>query len=108
VTVYESANQVNKTDMEEEDKYILRLHIAGHTPKSINALSNLKRICEQFLNGKYTIEVIDLTIYPHLATRDQIVAIPTLIKQLPEPMKRIIGDLSNTEKVLIGLEVMDR
>jgi circadian clock protein KaiB len=83
----------------------LRLYVAGQTPKSIAALANLKRVCEEHLAGKYTIEVIDLLVNPQLARGDQIVAIPTLVRKLPEPMRRIIGDMSNTEKVLVGLDL---
>ncbi len=89
----------------EQDGYNLRLYVAGQTPKSLAALTNLKRLCETHLPGRYTIEVIDLMKDPALAQRDQIVAIPTLIRQLPEPLKRIIGDLSNAEKVLVGLDI---
>ena len=88
-----------------QDGYNLRLYVAGQTPKSMLAISNLKALCEKHLTGRYTIEVIDLMKNPALAQRDQIVAIPTLIRQLPEPLKRIIGDLSNAEKVLIGLDI---
>ena len=91
--------------MTELDGYSLRLYVAGQTPKSIAAIANLKKICEQHLPGRYDIEIIDLMKDPMLATRHQIVAIPTLIRQLPEPLKRIIGDLSNTEKVLVGLDI---
>ena len=91
--------------MTELDGYSLRLYVAGQTPKSIAAIANLKKICEQHLPGRYDIEIIDLMKDPTLATRHQIVAIPTLIRQLPEPLKRIIGDLSNTEKVLVGLDI---
>lgn len=91
--------------MTELDGYSLRLYVAGQTPKSIAAIGNLKKICEQHLPGRYEIEIIDLMKDPALATRHQIVAIPTLIRQLPEPLKRIIGDLSNTEKVLVGLDI---
>jgi circadian clock protein KaiB len=87
------------------DGYNLRLYVAGQTPKSIAAMSNLKKICEAHLAGRYTITVIDLMKDPALAQRDQIVAIPTLIRHLPEPLKRIIGDLSNVEKVLVGLDI---
>jgi circadian clock protein KaiB len=85
--------------------YNLRLYVAGQTPKSVAAIANLKKICEQHLSGRYDIEVIDLVKNPALAQRHQIVAIPTLIRQLPEPLKRIIGDLSNSEKVLVGLDI---
>jgi circadian clock protein KaiB len=90
----------------ENEKWILRLYIAGQTPKSLTALSNLKKICEEHLAGKYTIEIIDLQENPGLARSDQIMAIPTLVRQLPPPIKKIIGDLSNTERVLIGLDVI--
>lgn len=91
--------------MFQQDGYNLRLYVAGQTPKSMLAISNLKTLCEKHLPGRYHIEVIDLMKNPALAQRDQIVAIPTLIRQLPEPLKRIIGDLSNSEKVLIGLDI---
>jgi len=83
----------------------LRLYVAGQTPKSLTALTNLKKICEQNLAGRYKIEVIDLVQNPQLARSDQILAIPTLVRRLPEPLRRIIGDLSNSEKVLVGLDV---
>ena len=89
-------------------KWNLRLYVAGQTPKSITALANLKRICDEHMSGRYQIEVIDLMENPQLARRDQIVAIPTLIRELPSPLKRIIGDLSNTERVLVGLDVTAR
>jgi len=91
--------------MDHPDTYNLRLYVAGQTPKSMAAISNLKKICEQHLSGRYDIELIDLLKNPALAQRHQIVAIPTLIRQLPEPLKRIIGDLSNLEKVLVGLDI---
>ncbi|MHB8910623.1 MAG: circadian clock KaiB family protein [Syntrophales bacterium] len=83
----------------------LRLYVAGQTPKSITAFVNLKKICEEHLAGKYRIEVIDLFKNPQLAKGDQIIAIPTLVRKLPEPLKRIIGDLANTERVLVGLDI---
>jgi circadian clock protein KaiB len=92
--------------MTEHDGYNLRLYVGGQTPKSVAAIANLKKLCETHLPGRYTIEVIDLMKDPALAQRDQIVAIPTLIRQLPEPLKRIIGDLSNAEKVLVGLDIV--
>jgi circadian clock protein KaiB len=88
-----------------EERWILRLYVAGQTPKSLTAFANLKRICQEHLEGRYQIEVIDLTINPQLAKDDQILALPTLVRRLPEPMKKIIGDLSNTERVLVGLDV---
>jgi len=83
----------------------LRLYVAGQTPKSMTALANLKTICEEHLKGCYKIEIIDLLENPTLAKGDQILAIPTLIRKLPEPIKKIIGDLSNTERVLVGLNL---
>ena len=83
----------------------LRLYIAGQTAKSVAAFANLHRICETHLAGQYYIEVIDLTKTPQLAASDQILAIPTLVRRLPEPIKKIIGDLSNEERVLVGLDV---
>ena len=83
----------------------LRLYTAGQTPKSVLAFNNLKRICEEHLNGQYQIEVIDLLQNPQLAREDQILAIPTLVRKLPEPLRKIIGDLSNKERVLLGLDV---
>jgi circadian clock protein KaiB len=83
----------------------LRLYVAGHTPKSMTALKNLKNICEEHLHGMYELEVIDLLKQPQLARGDQILAIPTLVRHLPVPVKKIIGDLSNTERVLVGLDV---
>jgi len=83
----------------------LRLYVAGQTPKSITAFANLKKICEEYLKGQYRIEVIDLLENPQLAKQDQIVALPTLVRQLPPPLKKIIGDLSNKEKILVGLNL---
>jgi circadian clock protein KaiB len=84
----------------------LRLYVAGQTPKSMTAFANLKRICEERLAGQYRIEVIDLLENPQLAKGDQILAIPTLVRKLPEPIRKIIGDLSNTERVLVGLDIV--
>ena len=83
----------------------LRLYVAGQTSRSLTALANLQRICETHLAGQYIIEVIDLTKTPQLAAGDQILAIPTLVRRLPEPIKKIIGDLSNEERVLVGLDI---
>jgi circadian clock protein KaiB len=91
-----------------EKSWNLRLYIAGQTPKSITALTNLKKICEKHLANEYSIEIIDLVRNPQLARTDQIFAIPTLVRNLPTPIKKIIGDLSNTEKVLLGLDVEPR
>ncbi|GJE58006.1 circadian clock KaiB family protein [Methylobacterium trifolii] len=85
--------------------YHLRLYVAGQTTKSLAAMVNLERVCEEHLAGRYEIEVIDLLKNPQLAAGDQILAIPTLVRRLPAPLKRIIGDLSNTEKVLVGLDI---
>ena len=86
----------------------LRLYVAGQTPKSVAAFANLKKICDEHLPGQYEIEVIDLLKQPQLAAGDQILAIPTLVRKLPEPVKKIIGDLSNTERVLVGLDIKPR
>ncbi len=88
--------------------YILRLYVAGQTKKSLTAFANLKNICEEHLEGRYRIEVIDLLENPQLAKGDQILAIPTLVRKLPPPVRKIIGDLSNTERVLIGLDLRER
>lgn len=88
--------------------YMLRLYVAGQTPKSILAFTNLKRICEDHLQGRYEIEIVDLMENPQLARGDQILAVPTLVRRLPEPIKKIIGDLSNTERVLVGLDLQER
>jgi circadian clock protein KaiB len=86
----------------------LRLYVAGQTTKSTMALANLKRYCEQHLAGRYTLEVIDLLQNPQLAEGDQILAIPTLVRKVPEPIRKIIGDLSNEERVLVGLDIRSR
>jgi circadian clock protein KaiB len=89
----------------ENEVMALRLYIAGQTPRSTAAFANLKRICEAHLAGRYRIEVIDLIQSPQLAQGDQILAVPTLVRRLPEPIRKIIGDLSNTERVLVGLDI---
>jgi len=88
-----------------EERWQLRLYVAGQSPKSLTAFANLKKICEEHLEGKYSIEVIDLLLNPQLAKGDQILALPTLVRKLPEPIKKIIGDLSNTDRVLVGLDI---
>ena len=88
------------------DHYQLRLYVAGQTPKSVKAFANLKKICEEHLKGRYSIEVIDLLVNPQIAKGDQILAIPTLVRKLPPPIRKIIGDLSNTERVLVGLNIV--
>ncbi|QIF02823.1 circadian clock KaiB family protein [Roseimicrobium sp. ORNL1] len=92
-------------DGHDHDSWKLRLYVAGQTPKSLTAFANLKRLCEEHLAGRYEIEVIDLVKKPQLAQNDQILAIPTLVRKLPEPIKRIIGDLSNLERVMVGMDL---
>jgi circadian clock protein KaiB len=91
-----------------DDFWDLRLYVAGQTPKSLTAFANLKRLCEEHLEGKYRIEVVDLVENPQVAAGDQILAIPTLLRRCPEPLRKIIGDLSNTERVLVGLDLRPR
>jgi circadian clock protein KaiB len=95
----------NEVDTHGREKWILRLYVAGKTPKCVTAFKNLKKICEDQLNGKYEIEVIDLIENPQLSREHQILAIPTLVRKLPVPVRKIIGDLSDTEKVLVGLDL---
>lgn len=90
------------------EKWNLRLYTAGQSPKSLAALANLKRVCDEHLAGRYTIEVVDLLKNPRLAKDDQIVAIPTLVRKLPEPLRRLVGDLSDTERTLVGLQLRAR
>ena len=96
---------VKKSVSEKKKEWELRLYVAGQTPKSLAALANLKKICEEHLAGKYHIEVIDLLKNPQLARGDQIVAVPTMVRKLPEPVRKIIGNLSDPEKVLVGLQL---
>ncbi|HEY7493100.1 MAG TPA: circadian clock KaiB family protein [Candidatus Tectomicrobia bacterium] len=107
-----SASQVSSAlspgPQDQVESWNLRLYVAGQTPKSLLALANLKRICEEHLVGRYHIEIIDLLENPQQATDDQILAIPTLIRKLPEPIRKIIGDLSNTDRVLMGLDLRPR
>ncbi|NCA68670.1 MAG: circadian clock protein KaiB [Sphingobacteriia bacterium] len=95
-------------DPEEAEGWCLRLYVAGQNPRSLRACENLKALCETHLAGRYEIEIIDLLENPTLARGDQIVAVPTLVRKLPEPVRKIIGDLSNTEKVLVGLDLRPR
>ena len=88
-----------------EEKWELRLYTAGQTPKSLAAIKNLKKVCEEHLAGRYEIEIVDLLKNPRLAKDDQIVAIPTLVRKLPDPVRKIIGDLSDTERALVGLQL---
>jgi len=92
----------------ETANYLLRLYVAGSTPRSLRAIANVKAICEEHLQDRYELEVIDLYQQPVLAQGEQIVAAPTLIKELPEPLRRIIGDMSNTERILVGLDLRKR
>ncbi len=94
------------TNAKPEPRWILRLYVAGQTPKSVRAFANLTQICEEHLAGDYRIEVVDLLENPKLAEGDQILAIPTLVRQLPPPVRKIIGDLSQTERVLVGLNIL--
>lgn len=96
------AGKLNKPGRE---SYLLRLYVTGTTPRSVRAIANIKKICEEHLTGKYDLEVIDLYQRPALAKGEQIIAAPTLIRQLPEPLRRIIGDMSDTERVLVGLDI---
>lgn len=87
------------------DKWDLRLYVAGQSPRSLTAFANLKKICEEHLQGRYNIEVVDLVKHPQLAAGDQILAIPTLVRKLPQPLRKIVGDLRDTEKALVGLQL---
>jgi circadian clock protein KaiB len=91
-----------------EDKWLLRLYVAGRTPKCVSAFENLNRFCEEHMAGRYEIEVVDLLENPRLAKDDQIIAIPTLVRKLPEPLRKIIGDLSNTERMLVGFDLKSK
>jgi circadian clock protein KaiB len=88
-----------------QESYDLRLYVAGQSPKSVQAIENLRRVCEEYLPGRYTIELIDLVEHPKLARGDEIIAVPTLVRRLPEPIRKIIGNLSDTEQVLVGLQL---
>lgn len=92
-------------DQDDQEKLDLRLYVAGKSPKSMQAIENLRRLCEQYLPGRYHIELIDLVEHPKLARGDEIIAVPTLVRRLPEPIRKIIGDLSDTEQVLVGLQL---
>lgn len=97
-----------KKDGRTEKEWELRLYIAGKTPRAVTAFRNLERICEEHLAGQYRVEVVDLLETPQLAKGDQIIAVPTLVRKLPQPVRKIIGDLSNTERVLVGLDIRER
>jgi circadian clock protein KaiB len=98
-------SQVEPSEPSQAGVWNLRLYVAGQTPRSLAAFANLKRICEEHLSGRYTIEVVDLIKHPQLAAGDQIVAIPTLVRKLPEPLRKIVGDLRDTERALVGLQL---
>jgi circadian clock protein KaiB len=102
-----SNKRINKTKEAKtaDDKWVLRLYVAGQSPRALTAFTNLKKICDEQLEGKYSIEVIDLLINPKLGNEDQILALPTLVRKLPVPVRKIIGDLSDTERVLVGLDL---
>ena len=91
-----------------DEKWVLRLYVAGESPKALTAFANLKKICQEQLKGKYSIEVIDLLQNPHFGAEYQILALPTLVRKLPVPVRKIIGDLSNTERVLVGLDLLPK
>ncbi len=101
----QTLEELQAGDSQTDQTWQLRLYVAGRSPKSVAAFANLKRICEEHMHGRYHVEVIDLLEQPQLAAGDQILAIPTLVRKLPEPLKRIIGDLSNEDRVLIGLDL---
>lgn len=104
----ETMNEKSGNAPTENKKWQLRLYVAGQTPKCLTAFANLKRLCETHLADQYEIEIVDLLKNPQLAKGDQILAIPTLVRKLPEPMRKIIGDLSNTERVLVGLDLRSK
>ena len=104
-TPKKQARKITNGDGDEAGRWNLRLYVAGQTPRSLSAFKNLKSICEEYLKDQYHIEVIDLMENPTLARGDQILAIPTLVRKLPQPIRKIIGDLSNTERVLVGLDI---
>jgi len=96
------------TEKPEKSAYTMRLFVAGMTPKSIRAIKNVKVVCDEYLEGRYTLEVIDLYQSPKLAAGEQIIAVPTLIKKLPLPLRRIIGDLSDAERLIVGLDLLKK
>ena len=103
-----SNGRVSSAASDELNRWNLRLYVAGQTPRSLTAFKNLKKICEEYLKGQYHIEVVDLMENPTLARGDQILAVPTLVRKLPQPIRKIIGDLSNTDRVLVGLDIQPR
>ncbi|HET6557471.1 MAG TPA: circadian clock KaiB family protein [Prolixibacteraceae bacterium] len=108
INIETSADQFEqKMEQQKGETYLLRLYVTGSTPQSVRAIENIKKICEEHLKGRYELEVVDLYQKPHLAKGEQIIAAPTLIKKLPQPLRRIIGDMSNTERVLVGLDLRE-
>lgn len=101
-------NAKKKIENESDERWDLRIYVAGETPKMRAAVENLKKVCEEYLEGRYSIEVIDLKEHPQLAAGEQILAIPTVVRKLPPPIKRLIGDLTVTEKVVVGLDIRTR
>lgn len=101
----QSLDEIAASNEPDPDVWELRLYVAGKTAKSVAAFENLTRLCEEYLPGKYQIEVVDLLVHPQLAKGDQIVAIPTLVRKLPQPIRKVIGDLSNAERTLVGLQL---
>ena len=96
-----------KDKKKDQEKYVLRLYVAGMTPRSLRAIENIRKICEERLKGRYTLDIVDIYARPVLAKGEQIIAAPTLVKKLPTPLRRFIGDMSNTERVLVGLDLID-
>jgi circadian clock protein KaiB len=103
-----TGNEQGGASVEAGPEYRLRLYVAGQSARSVAAIANLKRVCDEHLHGRYSVEVIDLLEHPQLAKGDQIIAVPTLVLQLPQPVRKIIGDLSNTDRVLVGLDLRPR
>jgi circadian clock protein KaiB len=99
---------LDSEQMDPHDRFVLRLYIAGQTPRSLTALANLRKLCDDHLSGRFELEVIDLLLQPQRARTDQILAIPTLVRSLPTPIARIIGDLSDTDQVLLGLNIQTK
>jgi len=104
-SLHDIAQDVQPRGSKKDEVWQLRLYVAGQTPRSLTAFANLKNLCEEHLAGRYNIEVVDLVQHPQLAAGDQIVAIPTLVRKLPEPLRKIVGDLRDTEKTLVGLQL---
>jgi circadian clock protein KaiB len=104
-SLHDISQDVQPRGNKKDEVWQLRLYVAGQTPRSLTAFANLKNLCEEHLAGRYNIEVVDLVKHPQLASGDQIVAIPTLVRKLPEPLRKIVGDLRDTEKTLVGLQL---